>query len=421
MTSTVSIDEVRVGMYIHLDLAWARHPFALSSFRVSSEEQLQALRQLGLTRIRWQPERSRLDGHGAPAAPTSADHATEGHDVPTDRATADRRAALLTQREGLSLVTRQYAEACKALRDISRTARQQPLLARDSATAVAGALVDKMLISGDMCLRLLNTNAGDHAAAHGMNVAVIALLMGRGAGLSETEMLDLGVGAMLHDLGKLDLPARVRHVDDGFTAADTALYRDHVAHGVALGQRMALTPGALAILAQHHEHADGSGFPSRMRSDAIDLGARIVTLVDQYDNLCNPARAGSAMTPHEALSLLFARCRHRFDAALLNGFIRMMGVYPLGSIVQLTDDRHAMVVGVNSARPLKPRVLVHDPAVPLDEALHLDLQSQPDLGIRRSLSVSRLPPDAKAYLAPQRRVAYFFDHVPVPPAKDDSR
>jgi hypothetical protein len=94
---------------------------------------------------------------------------------------------------------------------------------------------------------------------------------------------------------------------------------------------------------------------------------------------------------------------------MLNAFIRMMGVYPPGSVVQLTDERYAMVVSVNSSRPLKPRVLVHDPKVPRDEALHIDLEAHPTLGIRRSIKPALLPRPALDYLAPGQRIAYFFE------------
>jgi hypothetical protein len=117
------------------------------------------------------------------------------------------------------------------------------------------------------------------------------------------------------------------------------------------------------------------------------------------------------MTPHESLSLLFAQSKSKFDTAILGAFIKMMGVYPPGSTVQLTDDRFAMVVAVNSSRPLKPRVLVHEPKVPRDEALVLDLEATETLGIRRSLRPQQLPDAALAYLAPRPRVAYFFEPV----------
>ena len=94
----------------------------------------------------------------------------------------------------------------------------------------------------------------------------------------------------------------------------------------------------------------------------MSAAARIVALVNRYDNLCDPALPAHALTPHEALSLMFAQTRSKFDASMLNAFIRMMGVYPPGSVVQLTDDRFALVTNVNSTRPLKPRVLVYDRA-----------------------------------------------------------
>ncbi|HEU5294067.1 MAG TPA: hypothetical protein VFU71_04705 [Burkholderiaceae bacterium] len=116
-----------------------------------------------------------------------------------------------------------------------------------------------------------------------------------------------------------------------------------------------------------------------------------------------------ALTPHEALSLIFAQTRSKFDASMLNAFIRMMGVYPPGSVVQLTDDRFAVVANVNSTRPLKPRVLVFDPQVPADEALYLNLELHADLGIRRSLRPQQLADDALQYLQPQQRLIYFFE------------
>jgi hypothetical protein len=89
----------------------------------------------------------------------------------------------------------------------------------------------------------------------------------------------------------------------------------------------------------------------------------------------------------------------------------MMGVYPPGSLVQLTDDRYATVVSCNSSRPLKPRVLVCDTRVPVEEALLLNLDGQTDLGIRRSLKATQLPAAARDYLSPHARMVYFFEPV----------
>jgi hypothetical protein len=103
---------------------------------------------------------------------------------------------------------------------------------------------------------------------------------------------------------------------------------------------------------------------------------------------------------------------------VLSAFIRMMGVYPPGSVVQLIDGRYALVVSVNSVRPLKPRVIVHEATVPRHEALILDLESQPGIGIRRSLKPAALPADAFDYLAPRQRVAYYFENSGPAPLND---
>jgi hypothetical protein len=120
----------------------------------------------------------------------------------------------------------------------------------------------------------------------------------------------------------------------------------------------------------------------------------------------------AAMTPHEALALIFSQQKTRFDAATLSAFIRMMGVYPPGSVVQLNDERHALVLSVNTARPLKPCVLVHEVGVPRHEAVVLDLEYARNASIRRSLKPSSLPAAAQDYLQPRARINYFFETTP---------
>lgn len=419
MTSTIAVGDLRVGMYIHLDGGWLSHPFPLSAFRISSVDEIATIRGLGLERVRWEPQKSEL--HDTPSALLPAAEARAAASPASvsaeERAAALQRDWLAAQRSAAQRCEQQYGEASKVLREVGETLQAQPLEAGRMTTALTQAMLDKMLAADEVGIRLVGGSGADRSAAHGLNVAVIALLIARTLGLGAEEMLDVGVGALLHDIGKLDLPTRLRHAEDGFTAAEMNGYRDHVAKGVLQAQRMGLGPGALAVIAQHHENADGSGFPLRLPADRLSLGARIVAIVNRYDNLCNPASRTISLTPHEAVATLFAQGRSRFDPPVLNAFIRMMGVYPAGSLVQLTDDRYAMVVGVNSTRPLKPRVLVHGqpgartgPRAPVSTVTQLvDLESQPDLGIRRSLAAAKLPPAVLSALDPRPRVAYYFE------------
>ena len=407
-------------MFIHLDLGWMSHPFPLSSFKIASSDQLLILRRLNLAQVRWCPAKSDLSLLAPGGAPDAAVGAADSnssepsalaHPSPEEIAREAHRRALAAQREALRLCEAQYGEAADGFRGVMELVQSAPTQARTLAESLTEALLDKMLVEGDLNMRLLNESAGDRNTAHALNVCIIALLLGRAFGIVRDEMVDLGVGAMLHDVGKLEVAARLRHRDESFTSAETQAYQQHVVKGVAIAQAMGLPPAPLLIIAQHHEHADGSGFPQRINMDRMSTGARIVALVNRFDGLCNPLLPSKAMTPHEALSLMFAQGRNRFDATMLNAFIRMMGVYPPGSTVQLTDDRYALVVSVNSARPLKPRVMVHDIKVPREDALVLNLEEMPDLGIRRSLKPEFLPRNSLDYLSPRARVAYFFDAV----------
>ncbi|MBC7993574.1 MAG: DUF3391 domain-containing protein [Rhizobacter sp.] len=416
--SLIDVAQLRIGMFVHLEGGWMSHPFPLSSFKIGSAAQIATIRSLGKPRVRWSPEKSDVDAGSVTSmplasvpmsdvvAPSAAPAKVEPPEATERR---QRREALVTQRASLQLCEHQFAEATKACKHAIDLVPTKPQEAREQTEALAQAFVDKMIGQQEMCIRLLTEGAGDKASLHAVNVAVISLLMGKTFGLSAAEMVDLGVGSMLHDIGKIELPERVRHREEHFTPAENQFYQEHVAHGVTLAKKMGLKSGATLVIAQHHEHADGSGFPLKLNSDRMTTAARIVSLVNRYDNMCNPHVPSRALTPHEALSLLFAQGKNRYDTAILGAFIKMMGVYPPGSVVQLTDDRYAMVVSVNSTRPLKPRVMVHEPRVSRDEALLLNLECEPRLGIRRSLKPQQLPTESLEYLSPRPRVAYFFE------------
>ncbi len=190
--------------------------------------------------------------------------------------------------------------------------------------------------------------------------------------------------------------------------------------GVVLCQRMNLS----AVRCKRWRNTTRWWMAAAFRPDSKARRCRalgkILSLVNFYENLCNPSRPTTALTPHEAIALIFAQIKSRFDPQVLAAFIRMMGVYPPGSVVQLSDERYAMVVSVNSARPLKPRIIVFDPNVPKTEALILNLEDVPELGIRRSLKPASLPRAAMDYLSPRQRICYFFERAVETPCKDSA-
>ncbi|WNO03811.1 HD-GYP domain-containing protein [Rhodoferax mekongensis] len=418
----IDVALLRVGHYIELDVGWMAHPFPTGSFKISSQKQIDVIRGLGKPQVRYVPSKSdalpELAEQGATSGALSEAAAAEverQEAAAREREQRQLRAAMLAAQErSLVVCERRFAESVRLYRKTLDMVQSNPKDAAGPCREMVTTYVDDMLDKGEASIRLLSETAGDKSSMHSVNVTIIALLLGKAMGLSRGELMDLGLAAYLHDIGKVKLPDRVRWLEDNFSTAEYRLYQEHVAQGISVGRAMELGNPSLLAMLQHHEMVDGSGFPSRLRGDAMGNAGRILALVNRYDNLCNPSRPGAALTPHEALSLIFAQFKARFDSAALSAFIRMMGVYPPGSVVQLIDDRYGIVVSVNSSRPLKPRVILHEPGVPKHEALILDLEKAPQLGIRRSLKPANLPPAALDYLAPRQRIAYFFEQADEP-------
>ena len=417
----IDVALLRVGHYVELDVGWMAHPFPTGSFKISSPKQIEVIKGLGKKQVRVVPRKSdepsseAADVPSESAAPIPPEAASLLTQEQADAEQRRLRAAMLTAQErSLIACERRFAESVRLYRKTMDMVQSQPKLATEPCLGMVNTYVTELMDNGEAAIRLLSEAAGDKSAMHPVNVTVISLLLGKAMGLNKSELIDLGMAAFLHDIGKVKLPDRVRWLEDNFSSAEYRLYQEHVPQGLAIGKGMELRSPVLLAMLQHHEMVDGSGFPSRLRGDALGTSGRILALVNRYDNLCNPSRPGSALTPHEALSLIFAQFKARFDAVTLSAFIRMMGVYPPGSVVQLIDDRFGIVVSVNSARPLKPRIILHEPGVARAEALILDLEKMPQLGIRRSLKPGNLPAAALDYLAPRQRIAYFFEQAAEP-------
>ena len=413
LSENIDVALLLPGMYVELDVGWLAHPFPTNQFRISSQKQIDTIRALGLRQVRINPAKSiRPQDNCSPTVVPLHTNRPDAQELALRQLEAEqRRQQLATQEREQMACERRFGQTVRQYKQALEQVHSNPRNVMAQCRSMVDGFVTDILSSGESAIRLLSDSMGDKLALHPVNVSVLALLLGKQLGLSAAELTDLVLAAFFHDIGKSELPDRVRWLEDSFSAHEHKAYQEHVAHGVILGKRLELPPAALVAIAQHHEMADGSGFPKRIQGESMSQLAKILALVNRYEGLCNPSRPVAAITPHEALALIFAQYRTRFDTTVLRTFIRMMGVYPPGSVVQLSDERFATVVSVNSARPLKPRIFVFDPQVPKHEALLLDLESTPELGIKRSLKPSSLPRAALDYLSPRQRICYFFERA----------
>jgi putative nucleotidyltransferase with HDIG domain len=420
----IDVSQVRIGMFIELGIGWLSHPFPVGGFKVSSQRQIKIIHGLNLKQVRYFPDKSDPPIDDLPAASLPAPVTLPKSAVPVGAAAQGRDAPsrpalkLAAQQRSLLHCERRFEEAVQLYTPMANLVLTQPQGAGLKSIALVNGLLDELQGQAETAVRLLAHGSSDRTATHSVNVLVLSLLLGKTMGLSRTDLLDLGVAAFLHDIGKTQLPERVRHLDEQLVATENKLYREHTEHklfrehveqGVALARKMDLNSGVQTAISQHHEMHDGSGFPQQIKGEAMSLPARILALANFYESLCNPRRPAEARTPHEVLSFIFTKMKSRFDSVVLSSFIRMMGAHPPGSLIQLVDERYALVVAANTARPLKPSIIVHDAGVPRHEALILNMEQTPGIGIRRSVKPGNLPPASADYLALPQRICYFFE------------
>ena len=408
-------DQLCIGVFIHIDLPWFSHPFSFNSFKIRSAEQLATLPTLGVKHFRYDPDRSDVQPRGLTAAPPASAHLpeTEAEDPDYSSALASKReriARLAQRKRQVIEVEKALVKAAGVMRNIGKNLFARPKECLEEVDELVNQMVTALLDQPEVALHVIGEHAGgEETYYHGLNCSILSMMLAKELGFARGHCQILGVGALLHDIGLNDIPDRVARPRHELSAPERNLRQLHCDYGVRLGKQIGLPDPVLRVIAQHHELADGSGYPNKLKGDQIDPLARIVSLVNYYDNLCNPADLAKAMTPHEALSLMFAQRRAKFDTRALQVMIRCLGVYPPGTVVKLSNDALALVSSVNPARPLRPWVTVYDPDIPKDEAIMLDLEEEPDINIAKALRPIQLPPEVYEYLSPRKRVTYYFD------------
>jgi putative nucleotidyltransferase with HDIG domain len=408
----ISLDRLQIGMYVRL-AGWINHPFLFNAFKIRDEKQIAVLRSLGIKEIHYVPSRSDMPALAPVPPEMMAKHAPAAPAVdPAIQAMWQvkqaRRARTAQRRSVINQCERHFQQGVASFKSLLGNLYSRPHEVVACARDMVADMVGSLLHEKDALIHLVNVKEGDESAQyHALNVTVLSLLLAREAGLDPEAMRALGLGTLLHDIGKAEVPSRILLKRDPWTPAERGFYEQHVVYGVKMAEALPDLPaGAREVIAMHHEMLDGSGFPKRLKGAAIPTLARIAAIANTYDNLCNRLVPEDSLTPAEALAHMFKHQRGALDSALLQLFIRCLGVYPPGSIVQLNNDTIGIVTGSSHNNLLQPTILLYDPEVPKDEAVFFDLDDEPDLKVVRTLRPGILPKEIYDYLNPRTRVTY---------------
>ena len=340
----IELEQLTPGMFVHdLDCSWLEHPFLRNRFLVRDEKVVEKIAQAGIRSLYIDTERG--DDIEAPNQVELARSINQGINnlaefqreriSKTISLNEERRRAAPLYREATSVVQQVLTGA--RLGAVSEIARLDPVVER---------IVDSVFRHSDALIPMAQLKRHDtYTYEHAVASAAMMAAFGRNSGLEKTQIHSITLGAMLQDIGMTRIPNTITDKPSRLNPSEIAMVRGHVEHSHHIAQELSGLPEAsLEVIAQHHERVDGSGYPFRLRGDEISIHGQMAAIVDVYDAMTSRRPYQKALSPTEALRKLYEWSEHHFDATLVQGFIRTLGIYPVGSLVRLESGVLGVVV-----------------------------------------------------------------------------
>jgi HD-GYP domain-containing protein (c-di-GMP phosphodiesterase class II) len=260
-------------------------------------------------------------------------------------------------------------------------------------------MIESISRNPDACIWLARMKQEDqYTYQHSLGASIWAVALGRQLGLPKSDLRSLAIGGMLFDVGKLGVEPELLNTQQPLTDDEFQRVRDHVKMGVEMIEGSGLmNQDVIDMITYHHERHDGSGYPEGVRGDDIPVFARIAAIVDCYDAITSHRSYARAIPPSTAIKMLYEWKDIDFQGELVEEFIQAVGIYPAGTLVELSSGEVAVVVAEYRTRRLRPQVMVLLDAnkQALAEIKTIDLLNQKETAGGEPLDItSSLEPDA---------------------------
>lgn len=410
----ITVDRLQPGLHIRLPVKWNEHPFLFNSFKIKDEEQIRMIRHLGIKHVFINPNQSDTQ-----PLPPSDQSSTAEETVETEidfeaqklwKEKQDRIEKLSAYRRRVINCEKEFERSLSRMRAVMNKIRNRPEQAVDEASQLVNDIVDKLLSDDNVTLHLMNGKSEfEDIYFHSLNVSVVAMMIAKAKMLNAEQIKEVAFASLFHDMGKVKVPTAILRKPTPLSEPEKNYLKLHTKYGLEIAANMASFPeSARTVIAQHHELNDGSGYPEGLKEDQIDELTQIVAVANAYDNLCHTNVVAEQKIPYVALSYLYKNCKHLYNNENLSLLIKFMGIYPPGTVVQLSNDMVGLVISVNSKNILFPNVLIYDPSVPRTQAPIIDLAER-DIKIVNAILPNKLPEKVREYLNPRSRISYFFD------------
>ncbi len=357
MVKKIKSDQLQCGMFIHdLNCGWLDHPFVKNKFKVSSDAVIKKIIDNGIREVYIDTGR----GLDVIDAPTAEDVRSEIHKEMNK--VADAKPEIIGEvplKEELVRAREIKKEAKKTIHGFMDEVRFGGEIRTGNVERVVEKMVDSIFCNADALLSLTRIREKDeYTYMHSMGVCILMISFGKHLGFDSQQLREVVVGGMLHDVGKMKVPQDILLSDRKLSDKEFEKMREHVVFSrTLLEQTHNISAIATQIAAEHHERADGTGYPEGLTQRDISLYGQAVAIVDVYDAMTSKRAYQRRFPPTEVLGKLYEWSEHHFNKDLVQKFIRCVGIYPVGSLVQLESGLLGLVLG-HGEESLKPLVRV---------------------------------------------------------------
>ncbi|WP_439106719.1 HD-GYP domain-containing protein [Congregibacter sp.] len=371
------IGDLEVGMFVsELDRPWLGTPFLLQGFRIEDDSQIEQLREY----CRYVFVDQLKSGVALPKKKKIA---------PVKRKPGLRETALAgrnlrpyydksTWKEEIPKAAAAFASLSETMSSIFKSGSTEASLDIPLITRSVRPMIQSISRNPDACIWLAQLKQrDDYTYQHSLATSVWAVALGRQLGLPADDLNSLAVGGLLVDIGKLQVDPELLHAHRRLEGRELEIVRDHVRLGAEMIENSDVNEDVRAMVIHHHERHDGSGYPNGLYGDGIPVFARIAAIVDAFDAMTSHRNHAKAISPAAAIKILHDGRDKLFQAELVEEFIQAIGIYPAGTLVELSSGEVAVVAAECRARRLRPRVLLLLDADKkrLDQIRGLDLMS----------------------------------------------
>jgi HD-GYP domain-containing protein (c-di-GMP phosphodiesterase class II) len=281
------------------------------------------------------------------------------------------------------------AEIVKSFNNMYNRIQNDELLKTDDISDNVKSLVDFIVSSKDINLAYLSDlkTFDNYTFVHSLNTALTSLFIGKHMGFSRESLVDITLGALLHDIGKTKIPKSILNKNGRLTNEEFEIMKKHPKYGYDIIFKMpSVSPMARIISLQHHERIDGSGYPNKLLGQDISLYSKISALSDVYDAISNNRVYRNALPLDEAYNIIVRNSGSFFDPEVVKIFKREFSVYPIGAQVELSGGMIGYVVKQNKGAPEEPvvRLGYNSAGEKLASPIELDLKGLDNIKIEKA-------------------------------------